>query len=240
MCLFHRVKNRFQPQTRLWELQTGHVAPQNHEIVFSCSNQKPFNFLIWGIYFKIWTANDCEVTAIRQGLIDRAAINRTFRKNTYRKIGGFHCRHVAGQNKRKFVHIVCIKIEVNSLIVPVHQPGHHDFTCKPSIEIQALLSRNRRIKQTVHLLKRLFQNDSSVALLFFWIITINFSAMSKWQLWACLQFFENFLTLWRNSSYGHPPFSPPPPRNLHWPLVGGGGWGGMDIFWNCTLFYNAN
>ena len=29
-------------------------------------------------------------------------------------IGGFHCRHVGGQNKRKFVHIVCIKMEVNS------------------------------------------------------------------------------------------------------------------------------
>ena len=29
-------------------------------------------------------------------------------------IGGFHCRHVGGQNKRKFVHVVCIKIEVNS------------------------------------------------------------------------------------------------------------------------------
>ena len=30
------------------------------------------------------------------------------------RIGGFHCRHVGGQNKRKFVHVVCIKIEVNS------------------------------------------------------------------------------------------------------------------------------
>ena len=29
-------------------------------------------------------------------------------------IGGLHRRHVGGQNKRKFVHIVCIKIEVNS------------------------------------------------------------------------------------------------------------------------------
>ena len=29
-------------------------------------------------------------------------------------IGGFHCRHIGGQNKRKFVHVVCIKIEVIS------------------------------------------------------------------------------------------------------------------------------
>ena len=29
-------------------------------------------------------------------------------------IGGFHCRHVGGQNKRKFVHIVCIKMALNS------------------------------------------------------------------------------------------------------------------------------
>ena len=29
-------------------------------------------------------------------------------------IGGLHCRHVGGQNKRKFVHIVCIKMKVNS------------------------------------------------------------------------------------------------------------------------------
>ena len=29
-------------------------------------------------------------------------------------IGGLHCRHVGVQSKRKFVHIVCIKMEVNS------------------------------------------------------------------------------------------------------------------------------
>ena len=29
-------------------------------------------------------------------------------------IGGLHCRHVGGQNKRTFAHIVCIKIVVNS------------------------------------------------------------------------------------------------------------------------------
>ena len=28
-------------------------------------------------------------------------------------IGGLHCCHVGGQNKRKFAHIVCIKMEVN-------------------------------------------------------------------------------------------------------------------------------
>ena len=35
-------------------------------------------------------------------------------KRNQQDIDGFHCRHVGGQNKRKFVHIVCIKIEVNS------------------------------------------------------------------------------------------------------------------------------
>ena len=29
-------------------------------------------------------------------------------------LGGLHCRHVGGQNKRKFVHIVGIKMEVYS------------------------------------------------------------------------------------------------------------------------------
>ena len=29
-------------------------------------------------------------------------------------IGRLHCRHVGGQNKRKFVHKVCIKMAVNS------------------------------------------------------------------------------------------------------------------------------
>ena len=53
-------------------------------------------------------------------------------------IGGLHCRHVGGQNKRKFAHIICIKMAVNSqrrknLIVPVHQHGRHDVTCKRSI-----------------------------------------------------------------------------------------------------------
>ena len=42
------------------------------------------------------------------------------------------------QNKRKFAHIVCIKMEVSSqtvktLIVPVQQHGRHDVTCKPFI-----------------------------------------------------------------------------------------------------------
>ena len=34
--------------------------------------------------------------------------------NSILAIGGFHCRHVDGQNKRKFLHTVGIKIEVNS------------------------------------------------------------------------------------------------------------------------------
>ena len=29
-------------------------------------------------------------------------------------VDGLHCRHVGVQNKRKFVHIVCIKMEVSS------------------------------------------------------------------------------------------------------------------------------
>ena len=29
-------------------------------------------------------------------------------------LGGLHCRHIGGKNKRKFAHVVCIKMEVNS------------------------------------------------------------------------------------------------------------------------------
>ena len=51
--------------------------------------------------------------------------------------GGLHSRHVGGQNKRKFVHKVCIKMEVlpeeENLIFSVHQHGRHDVTLKPSI-----------------------------------------------------------------------------------------------------------
>ena len=36
------------------------------------------------------------------------------RFNKYLEIDGFHCRHAGGQNKRKFVHIVCIIMAVNS------------------------------------------------------------------------------------------------------------------------------
>ena len=32
----------------------------------------------------------------------------------YSLIVGLHCNHVGGQNKRKFAHIVCIKMEVNT------------------------------------------------------------------------------------------------------------------------------
>ena len=49
-------------------------------------------------------------------------------------IGGLYCRHVGGQNKRKFAHIVCIRMNVNSqgrknLFVPIYQQGRHDVTC---------------------------------------------------------------------------------------------------------------
>ena len=41
------------------------------------------------------------------------------------------------QNKH-FFHIVCIKMEVNpeekNVIVPAHQHGSHDVTCKPLIK----------------------------------------------------------------------------------------------------------
>ena len=30
------------------------------------------------------------------------------------EIDGLHCRHVGGQNKRKFAHVICIKTAVNS------------------------------------------------------------------------------------------------------------------------------
>ena len=60
-------------------------------------------------------------------------------------IGGLHCRHVGVQNKRKFVRIVCIKMEVNSqrrknLIVPVHQHGRHDVKFKPSIKYMQFMA----------------------------------------------------------------------------------------------------
>ena len=34
--------------------------------------------------------------------------------STIDSVGGLHCRHAGVQNKRKFVHIVCIKMEVKS------------------------------------------------------------------------------------------------------------------------------
>ena len=123
-------------------------------------------------------------------MIDRAAISRTFRKNTYRKI-----------------------------------------------EIQALLSRNRRIKQTA----RFFQNDLSVALLFFRIITINFSAMSNDNFGPCLRFFREFPYPLEKFFIYTPPqplanfrlLAPLPLGiSIDLPWVGRGG---MDIFWNCTI-----
>ena len=134
--------------------------------------------------------------------------------------------------------VFILKLEVR-MIVKLRQYG--DGLIKNTyrkIEIQALLSRNRRIKQTVRLPIRLFQNDSSVVLLFFWIITINFSTMSNETLGLAYDFSMNFLTLWRNSSYGHPQ----PLGNFHLlaplPQVPWGG--GMDIFWNCTLHHRCH
>ena len=49
-----------------------------------------------------------------------------------------------------------------------------------------------------------------------------FHNLSNETLGLAYDFFVNFLTLWRNSSYVHPPT----PRNFHWPSMGGGGGGG--------------
>ena len=54
--------------------------------------------------------NHCAISAPRK----RKRPLHLSRERMIRSIGGFHCHHVGGQNKRKFVHIVCIKIEVNS------------------------------------------------------------------------------------------------------------------------------
>ena len=57
-------------------------------------------------------------------------------ENSLNPIGGLHCCHVGVQNKRKFVHVVCIKVKVpqeKNLIVPVHQHGRQIVTCTPSI-----------------------------------------------------------------------------------------------------------
>ena len=141
------------------KLQTGHVAPQNHEIVLSCSNQKPFNFLIWGTYFKTWTANDCEVMATAWLITPRLVelLGKIPTETTFSE-WFISCAAFLPDSNYKFFHNV------------------------------------------------------------------------EWNFGPCLRFFVNFLTLWRNSSYGHPPtprkfppFSPPPPRNFHWPSVGEGG-----------------
>ena len=55
-------------------------------------------------------------------------------------IGGLHFRHVDGKNKRKFAHIVCVKMELTrrgekNLIVPYHQHGRHDVTCNQPIGV---------------------------------------------------------------------------------------------------------
>ena len=55
-------------------------------------------------------------------------------------IGGLYFRHVGGQHKRKFTHIVCIKMaEDKNLIITVHQYGCHDINCKPSMQRNAML-----------------------------------------------------------------------------------------------------
>ena len=63
-------------------------------------------------------------------------------------IGGLHCRHVGGQKKRKFAHIVCIKMEVNSqrrnILLFLSTNSHHDVTCKPSIEQNFKMSTCRK------------------------------------------------------------------------------------------------
>ena len=57
---------------------------------------------------------------------------------------------------------------------------------------------------------------------------------------ALLSIFSCFFTLWKRSFLWTPhsprkflPLNPPPPRNFQWPSVGGGG---MDIFWNHTMW----
>ena len=40
-------------------------------------------------------------------------------------IGGLHCRHIGVQNKRKFVHIVCMKMEVTFLYTNVAAMTSH-------------------------------------------------------------------------------------------------------------------
>ena len=111
-------------------------------------------------------------------------------------------------------------------------------TCHP------LLSLIRRINQTTLPAKWLFPEWFIVCAAF--VLDYNyFSAVATENscpstLCLAYDFFVNFLTLWRNSLQEHhptprkfPSISPPPPRNFHWPTVGGGG--GMYIFWNCTL-----
>ena len=49
-----------------------------------------------------------------------------------------HCHHIGSKTKKKFAHIVCIKMEVNSqrrknFIVSYHQHGRHDVTCNQPI-----------------------------------------------------------------------------------------------------------
>ena len=85
------------------------------------------------------------------------------------------------------------------------------------------------------------QNDSSVVPLFFLRTITIFSQWRMTTLCLAYNIFMNFLTLWRNSSYGHPPtpqkfppISTPSPSEFPLTIHVGGG-GGMDIFWNHTF-----
>ena len=120
-------------------------------------------------------------------------------------------------------------------------------------ESQALhvLLLNRRIKQITLLPKWLFAEWFIGYTAFLPGNTGNsYSVMANdynFDYTYAYDFFANFLTLWRNSSYGHPPIpwkippisapNPSPPQNFHWSTVcvcwGEGG--GMDIFWYHTL-----
>ena len=86
---------------------------------------------IWAFLMHAPLSTDVPVLLLNQPIVLFNAVKLT-------GIGGLHCCHVGGQNKRKFVYIVCIKMKVNSqrrkiVFVPVHQHGHHDLTYNTSI-----------------------------------------------------------------------------------------------------------
>ena len=105
------------------------------------------------------------------------------------RIGGLHCRHVGVQNKRElgisFSEYACVtqkKIcshslhknrsklpEEKNLIVPVHQHGRHDVTCKPSISSEAKLNENCAL--TCSLNRWLCRKDDAKSLHSFYVAT---------------------------------------------------------------------